>query len=269
MPTIAQNVEKWNEEHDWEKSGDEWSTPWGGADMQWVGAVMPRIHAFVPAPSILEIAPGFGRWTQFLKDLCERLVVVDLSEKCISSCQARFAVCNHIEYHVNDGKSLAMVPDRAFDFVFSFDSLVHADDRVIGSYLDQLAHKLTPNGIGFIHHSNIGNFKAYFDVLRKIPGRRAIAKTGLAESTDHWREYSMTASRFEELASQAGLQCISQETINWRTRRPIDCFSTFTLKGSRWSRENRKYENTDFMREANRISRLGSLYARESFHDGV
>jgi cyclopropane fatty-acyl-phospholipid synthase-like methyltransferase len=40
-----------------------------------------------------------------------------------------------------------------FDFVFSFDSLVHVESDVIENYLTQLAKKLKPNGIGFIHHS--------------------------------------------------------------------------------------------------------------------
>ena len=34
-----------------------------------------------------------------------------------------------ISYFVNDGRSLAMVPERSVDFAFSFDSLVHVDFR--------------------------------------------------------------------------------------------------------------------------------------------
>ena len=32
-------------------------------DSQWFGLIFPRIHAFLPTGTILEIAPGFGRWT--------------------------------------------------------------------------------------------------------------------------------------------------------------------------------------------------------------
>ncbi len=38
-----------------------------------------------PPATILEIAPGYGRWTQYLKDLCDQLVVVDLAERCIDA----------------------------------------------------------------------------------------------------------------------------------------------------------------------------------------
>ncbi|MEK6280890.1 MAG: hypothetical protein AABN95_11100 [Acidobacteriota bacterium] len=29
---------------------------------------LPRIHPFIPVGTILEIAPGYGRWTHYLKD---------------------------------------------------------------------------------------------------------------------------------------------------------------------------------------------------------
>src|SRR5439155_24508233 len=40
---------------------------------------------------ILEIAPGFGRWTHYLKDYCENLWIVDRSSECIEACRQRFA----------------------------------------------------------------------------------------------------------------------------------------------------------------------------------
>ena len=82
----------------------------------------PRIHRFIPAPTILEIAPGFGRWTQFLKRHCQSLIAVDISKKCIEFCKARFPSGPHITFQVNDGTSLPAIPDDSVDFVFSFDS---------------------------------------------------------------------------------------------------------------------------------------------------
>ena len=49
-----------------------------------------------------------------------------------------------------------MVDDESIDFAFSADSLVHADLDVIAAYLSELARTLRPNGVGFIHHSNLG-----------------------------------------------------------------------------------------------------------------
>src|SRR3954454_17573590 len=156
LPEVDRNLATWSSDWDWSQQGDEWSDSWGGTPALWHGALLPRIHAFVPTGTILEIAPGYGRWTQYLKDLCERLLVVDLAPQCIDHCRERFSEADNISYHVNDGRSLEMVEDHSVDFVFSFDSLVHAEADVIDAYLGQLARKLTPNGAGFIHHSNAG-----------------------------------------------------------------------------------------------------------------
>lgn len=121
MPTIVENLFVWDTAYDWSQSGEEWSGDWGSSRMQWYGSILPRIGAFVPADTILEIAPGHGRWTTFLKDLCKRLIIVDLSETCIDRCRHRFGSCSHISYFVNDGKSLEMVADGSVDFIFSFD----------------------------------------------------------------------------------------------------------------------------------------------------
>ena len=84
--------------------------------------------------------------------------MVDLTERCIEACKERFSADSHITYYVNDGKSLAMIPDDSVDFVFSFDALVHVEADVIKAYLSQLALQLKPDGVGFIHHSNIGAY---------------------------------------------------------------------------------------------------------------
>ena len=109
MPTVEQNFSLWNEEHDWPLSGDEWSKSWGGAQAQWHGCILPRISPFIPAANILELAPGHGRWTQFLQAYAtSSLALVDLAPRCIAACRSRFSGLEHLRYHVNDGRSLDM-----------------------------------------------------------------------------------------------------------------------------------------------------------------
>jgi SAM-dependent methyltransferase len=262
MPTIEQQVQTWDANYVWSERGEEWSEAWGGSEAQWFSAIYPRIHAFLPAATVLEIAPGFGRWTNYLKNYCQDLYAVDLAEACINFCQERFAASTHISYHVNDGKSLAMIPDSTLDFVFSFDSLVHAEADVLQVYLEQLAKKLKPNGIGFIHHSNMGEYRETFEWYDKLPDqlRGFLLKRGWIDPR-HWRAYSMTAGLFEQYCKEVGLQCISQEIINWGSKRLIDCFSTFTLPGSVWSRQNIVTRNAGFMDEATAIRQLAPLYS--------
>jgi Methyltransferase domain len=269
MPSVEQNVQMWDVDYEWTEEGEEWSSTWGGSESQWFGAILPRLHSFIPAGTILELAPGFGRWTNYLKNYCELLILVDLSENCIKACQQRFASKSNITYHINDGKSLSMVPDRSVDLVFSFDSLVHAEADVIQAYLNQLAKKLNSNGVGFVHHSNIGEHRRFFSISERIPGRLRdhLIQKGFLDRT-HWRAFSMTAQLFEKLCEQAGLQCVSQELVNWGTKRLIDCISIFTLKTSKWARPNVIIENRDFMKEASLIRRLSHVYGRQHWRSG-
>src|SRR5438132_696006 len=153
MPSIEENEIIWSDLEVWRDGGEDWSAEWGSSEMEWFCAIFPRIHKFVPTNRILEIAPGYGRWTKYLKNLCRRLVVVDLVEECIEACKRRFAGDDKITYYKNDGKSLEMISNGSIDFAFSFDSLVHAEDEVLRAYIVQLSSKLTKDGIAFIHHS--------------------------------------------------------------------------------------------------------------------
>jgi SAM-dependent methyltransferase len=263
MPSIEQNKYWWDLAKDWDAGGDEWSDQYGTPAMQWHTSILPRIHPYLPSSTILEIAPGFGRWTQYLKDMCEQLAVVDLSVKCIEACKLRFKNDENIAYHLNDGKSLSMIADNSIDFLFSFDSLVHAENDAIQAYLEQLAHKLKPNGVGFIHHSNLGSHAKHFEMADRVPkGRRLLSKMHILEPGDHKRCHAMTADTFVSLATGAGLKVVSQELINWGTSRCIDCLSIFTHPNGIWDRRFERWVNEDFGREAAYIRKMARLYDR-------
>ena len=288
MPTLEENLSYWEQDCDWSQRGEEWSVAWGGSESQWWGTILPRIHAFVPCASILEIAPGYGRWTHFLKELGQKLAVVDLSDRCIEHCRHRFASSSHISYWANDGRSLAMIPDQSVDFAFSFDSLVHAEADVLEAYVGELARILTPQGVGFLHHSNAAPYAWYFTLFQskrwaggsKEAGepepsqsersmlRRALSrvKHGLIKAriiaNDHSRGMSMSADHFQRFCDQSGLRCIGQELTNGDGRMLIDCFSTFTRPGSVWDRPYRRVENHSFPEEIRRLSAISDLYRK-------
>jgi hypothetical protein len=105
----------------------------------------------------------------------------------------------------------------------------------------------------------------YFSFISKLPESKKILlrKWGLVEK-DHGRGPSMTAAKFRIHAERSGLQCMSQEILNWGTRhRLIDCFSVFCKRDSIWSRENRFLRNSDFMRGVRFIQKLSSLYGQQ------
>ena len=272
MATIEENLSVWNDTYLWPSAGDEWSADFGGTEALWYFILYPRIHRFIPAPTILEIAPGFGRWTQFLKSHCQSLIAVDISQRCIDFCKARFASETHITFHVNDGMSLPAIPDDSIDFVFSFDSLVHAERDVIEAYLLQIGRKLTRDGVGFIHSSNIGAYPRrlrYFRYYKKLPDafrRKIVTKENLSAllsiNFKAARAQSMTAAIFCEYCREAGLKCVSQEVISWGSGKcMIDSLSIFARENSRWDSEPARMENTDFAEDAGLISRLAKLYS--------
>ena len=240
--------------YDWKDAGEEWSAPWGTSAAQWSGAILPRIRDCLPTGTILEIAPGFGRWAHYLKDYCQELWVVDRSSECIEACRRRFAAESRVRCCLNDGRSLSMVSDASIDFVFSFDSFVHTDREVVEAYLSELGTKLKIGGKGFIHHSNFGEYAN--SPRERLPEAltKPLIKVKILDWAHH-RNPGMSAELFRVLCEQHGLHCISQELVNWRGRRLIDCLSLFARSDSVRENPTRIIRNPNFMREADRIRR--------------
>jgi ubiquinone/menaquinone biosynthesis C-methylase UbiE len=269
VPSIEENLDRWNEDYDWRLAGDAWSKPWGGAAAQWYGCIYPRVQRFLPAASILEIAPGFGRWTEFLLDQCDTLIGVDVAPKCIEACRERFADRPGASFETNDGATLPMVADASIDFAFSFDSLVHVEIEVLSGYLEELARVLTVEGVAFLHHSNYGTYQRSAHALAPlqssldrlpVAARAALLRTGAYRGA-HWRASSVTAARVAEACEERGLRCVGQELINWEGGVPLlDCLSVITREGSRWDHPNTVVKNRLFRLEARAIRRSSSVY---------
>jgi SAM-dependent methyltransferase len=252
MPTLAENKAVWDGSYDWPGGGDEWSEAWGSAEAQWAGCIYPRVFPFL-AGRILEIAPGYGRWTQFLREYCDSLIGVDLSEVCVTASRDRFSGDSRLQFEVGDGLRLPVIPDASIDFAFSFDSLVHAEADVLESYALELARVLKPNGVAFLHHSNVASLpeRSIWDRIKRRWARAPISYAG--------RAGSMSATLMREFTDRAGMSCVQQELIPWGyTGWPvlIDCMSTIVNAPGR---PCAVIENRRFMEEASMIRRIDSL----------
>src|SRR5215468_1379581 len=102
VPNLSWNKTVWGSTYGWQAGGEEWSETWGSSEAQWFGSIFPRLHRFLPARRILEIAPGFGRWTKFLLPACRSYVGVDLSPECVVACRNRFHDAKHARFLQND-----------------------------------------------------------------------------------------------------------------------------------------------------------------------
>ena len=239
MPTLRENIEYWDKKYPWEDEGREWSYAWGSPETQWHGSIFWRIRDYLPVTNILEIAPGYGRWTSFLQQHCSSLQAVDVSRKCISYCRNKFRTPGKLSFYRNNGKTLPMIAPGSIDFVFSFDSFVHFNNEIVNCYLAEISAKLKNEGIGFIHHSNVGRHYHHIH-------------------NDGWRSADVSCKSFEEACNRNGLQCISQEQITWGTNHDVltDCFTIFTKTTKKIT--TKVIENFSFMDEASWLKNITS-----------
>lgn len=239
MPTIAENKTAWTG-YDWSKAGEEWSASWGSAAHQWAYTWLSRVAAFLPASAVLEIAPGFGRWSRFLIDRCETYYGIDLAEPAIEACRRNFASQAHARFIVNDGRSLPDVPLHTIDFAFSADSLVHADREAMAGYIHALHDALRPGGAAFLHHSNLGACPP-------------------DTPNPHWRDPTVSAEWVRETCHATGMSCQAQELICWGQAEFNDCFTLLVNTPPKTKTLIRS--NPDFGAEIGRCRQLAELYS--------
>ncbi|MBN9508489.1 MAG: class I SAM-dependent methyltransferase [Alphaproteobacteria bacterium] len=234
MPDIEWNKATFAGSFDWRQTGgEEWSDPWGGSESQWFGSLYPRLHRVLPAGAILEIAPGFGRWTKFLLPACRMYVGVDLSHECVAACSQRFRDAGHARFVKNDGSSLADVSDGKFDLVFSFDALVHVERDVMENYIRQILRKLVPSGLAFLHHSNVAALPA--DVEKR--GARGASVSG---------------DIVLNIVDREGGKALIQERICWGqpSSELLDCITIFGRHEHPYGASPIVTDNRRFMEEA-------------------
>jgi hypothetical protein len=152
----------------------------------------------------------------------------------VQRCRQRFAAFDRAHFIQNDGRSLQMIPDQSIDFVFSFDSLVHAELDVLGPYCEQLVRKLSADGVAFIHHSNA---LAGFD-----PG-----------TTAEGRARTVSSRVVKEVVEKGGGRVLVQEEMNWASTARIDCMTTFCRDSAYPHVNYQLIENSNFMAEAEAI----------------
>jgi SAM-dependent methyltransferase len=204
------NIEEqrlWNLNSNWETDGHEWSKSFGTTENLWNNEIFDKIKEF-RGKKILEIAPGFGRITQFLSILAGELIIVDLNPLCIEKTRAKLK--HHVlAYFVNDGKSIPKVRDNSQDLVFSFDSFVHMHANVTEDYVKEIYRVLKPGGQAFIHHSWL--YGGSDESTNNVAGRANMSpeQFKIFVENNNMEIVSQNIIQFEPLNSWNGTDCIS------------------------------------------------------------
>jgi len=166
---------------------------------QWDNIIWPLIRDF-NFDAVLELAPGGGRNTKKLCAVSKKIYAADYNAYAIEQCRKNLETSRHacdIEYHVNDGVSLHMIPDDTISAIYCWDAAVHFDQQVLQDYVREFARVLQPGGRGFIHHSNLG--EAADKNIKINPG---------------WRSNVSRAS-FADMCTANGLSIVAQIDIPW------------------------------------------------------
>lgn len=204
------NIEEqrlWNEENMWSMGGHEWSKSFGTTEDLWNNHIFDLIKEFRDK-KILEIAPGFGRMTQFLSILAGELIVVDLNPLCIEKTKQKLG--HHVlAYFVNDGKSIPKVRNNSQDLVFSYDSFVHMHANVTEEYIKEIHRVLKPGGSSFIHHSWL--YGGRENSVENIAGRANMSPEQFKEIVEKYgmEVVSQTPIKFKEVGLWDGMDCIT------------------------------------------------------------
>ncbi len=216
--SVAENLRVWDREYGWPEDGEEWqgqAIACGVPYADWKAALIERLIVPYAAPgsTVLEIAPGHGRWTEALAARAGRLILVDLSPSCIAFCQERFRDHAGLAPFVGDGRSLPPALRAEVDLVWSFDAFVHIGPADIAAYLVEMRRVLRPGGLAVIHHANRRHWTLPLHGMRQLGPRGATLyrylSLGLDEVQDGWRS-PVSARRFRSLAKAAGLEVVEQ-----------------------------------------------------------
>jgi len=222
MPSVEWNRRTWDQEHVWSAAGDEWNGMAAHCAQPYEAWKQALLETFlVPyvttATSALEVAPGYGRWTQHLVERAGWVTMVDLSPSCIEACRRRFGDGPGLTYVVNNGTSLPGVEDASVHFVWSFDSFVHMDLPIVRAYVEEFARVLRPGGHVVLHHAGKrGAPRAVSAVTAHLgrPGRVAHRLITQRRLHDSGRRADVTARDVAGLLRDNGLDLVRQ-TSTW------------------------------------------------------
>jgi len=177
-------------------------------EAHWNGLIYPIIKV-ANFDSVLELAAGHGRNSEYLLKISNRLTLVDVNVENIAYCRSRFAGRDErISFIVNSGATLDAVPDASVTLVYCYDSMVHFHSDVVRSYLREFKRILRPGGRAFLHHSNSNANPGGLDIGKHVQGRNFMTK-------DIFIHYSVLE----------GFEIISSKLLDWGGAKDLDCIT--------------------------------------------
>jgi ubiquinone/menaquinone biosynthesis C-methylase UbiE len=158
--TIEENRIRWNA-CDWSHASEEWTLHVkknrGLDPNKWKASIVDEmiLKYIIKDSIVVEIGPGSGRWTEILQPMCLRLLLLDISDKCLSICKERFNTSENVEYYCIEGVTLNFIAENSIDYIWSYDTFVHINPSDTENYIKEFKRILKPGGYAVIHHPGI------------------------------------------------------------------------------------------------------------------
>jgi hypothetical protein len=124
---IEANVKQWND-YEWKLDGDEWT---GQAELcgvsynVWKTSLVDHlICPYVdPGAHVIEVAPGHGRWSEYIIPSSGFVTLDDLSPNCLCFCRKRFSQYENVDYYLTTGTSLPYYCNNKLDHIVTVELL--------------------------------------------------------------------------------------------------------------------------------------------------
>lgn len=123
------------------------------------GCIRPYI---TPETVALELGPGRGAWTKTMLGARE-LWCLDVLSAEHNGFWEYVGDAAHVRYVQVDDFSCSMLPDDAFDYVFSYDTLCHVPFEGIEQYVENLHPKLRPGAHGYVMVADFDKYRRFIE----------------------------------------------------------------------------------------------------------
>ena len=182
--TVDENKRIWNT-YDWSQLGEEWTTEsrrWRDVDPQvWKKTLVDNMMMkyIKKGDTVLEIGIGAGRWSEILQGIAGRLILADITKKCLDICKERLKEATNVEFHLIED-NLSFLDDNSIDYIWSYDVFVHINPSDIERYIAEFTRILKPGGLGILHHSGEGhNLRGFRSDMTAVIFKRNVEYHGM------------------------------------------------------------------------------------------
>jgi ubiquinone/menaquinone biosynthesis C-methylase UbiE len=96
---------------------------------------------------VLDVACGIGRLAKFIAPKVKQYVGVDFSAGMIAKAKERYKDYSNVSFFHNDGKSIGVLDDSAFDVAVCFLAFQHMTKAITKLYVDEVHRVLRSGGV--------------------------------------------------------------------------------------------------------------------------